>query len=111
MSFTGLLNRTCNIQRKTLTADGRGGATSAWANVYTSIPCRISTQSGQEKEIYARETNNIFRNMYIEYSANYTITEQDRVVSDSITWDIASIETVDSFSNEHHQKIVIRRLK
>jgi len=48
MSYLGLLNKTCTIQRATPTRDERGRVTPIWADSSTGVRCALVALSGTD---------------------------------------------------------------
>lgn len=51
MSFTGLLNKLVNIQRKTQGQDPLGQMIDSWAAVYKNVPCRANPSRSSSREL------------------------------------------------------------
>ena len=98
---------TCTIQTSTRTADGQGGYTITWANTYTSVACRLAPER-QQGEMMAGEQLAAVTAWVLTVAHNQTIDETMRVVHDSETYEIASLE--DTHSNRTAKRAHLRRL-
>lgn len=98
MSFRGLLNTTVNIKRKTLTADGQGGHTSAWATIYRRVPCRFNALGSPETTLtYDKQA--VFANYYVYLEHLTGIKEEDRLVLGSREFEVKLIQDWDEANN------------
>ncbi len=48
MSYLGLLNKTCTIQRATATRSNRGRVSPSWADSSTGVKCSLASLSGRD---------------------------------------------------------------
>ena len=111
MSFSGLLNRTCTIERIRDT-DNRGavgGPKPVWSSVYTNLPCRIEQLSAAERAVAGREGAVSTHRVYFE--AGNTILFRDRLTDDnSATYDLEEPENIDGAKDAHHiEALMVRR--
>jgi len=76
---SGMLKEPVTFQRETLTADGSGGTTSAWATI-AGAPTRgmVKAISGSERWASARVEANASWRVTVRYFAG--LSERDRVV-------------------------------
>ena len=90
MSYASLLNTTCDIEQVTLTSDGMGSHTEAWAVLHNDIPTRVFDMTADEREsMYQRESVLVTHKFYIEAQAN--MSEAKRVVHDATNYNIHSV--------------------
>ena len=78
MSFKSLLNSTVDIYRKTDTADGQGGYTSAWAAIHSGKKCRFQALTSKEAVLTYDKTA-IFANYYVHMEHISGLAEGDRI--------------------------------
>lgn len=107
MSFFSLLNTTCDVQRATLKQTDMKTSRQVWTNMsgYTSIPCRIEILSSTERVILGREGVQATHRIYI--AAGYTVTEADRIVCGSSTYDLISVLPYQGASVNHHTELIV----
>jgi SPP1 family predicted phage head-tail adaptor len=101
------LSGMCTISRDTETGDGQGGTTKVWANLYTSVPCRLSPISGA-----GGDTANQFQvrttwRMAIPYSI--PALAGDRVIYGDHTYTITAIE--DDHDNRTLRTLALTRVE
>lgn len=89
MSYIGLLNSTCDVENPTLTTDGMGGHTTAWAVLHNDLACRMFDVSAKEQAIYGREGVVVTHRFYIEYQND--ITEDCRILHNAIYYNIQGV--------------------
>ena len=103
MSFTSLLKDTCTVRRFTEgAANAYGTPVKTWSNYLTDEACRLqssgSISGGREFKVGA-EVVVADNRLYIGL---VDITEQDRVIIDSITYEILLVEDfADAATNQH----------
>jgi len=103
LSYTSLLIHTCKTQRFTEgAADAYGTPVKTWADNLTDQDCRLeasgSMAAGREIKVGA-EVVVADNRLYIGV---VDITEQDRVVIDSITYEVLLVESfADSSASQH----------
>ena len=103
MSFDSLLKDTCTVRRFSEgVADSYGTPVKTWADYLTGEACRLqasgSISGGQEFKVGA-EVVVADNRLYIGL---VDITEQDRVVINSITYEILLVENfADAATNQH----------
>ncbi len=88
-------NSTCAIQNPTVTAGDYGETEPAsWSNQETNIDCVISRiKGGSEGNEVRREDKTIVLHPYgIILDGVFTITEKDRILSDSVAYDVLSVD-------------------
>ena len=86
----------CTISRRTLTADGQGGSTEAWADLATSVSCRIiEQQKPVEGEIAMQVAGRRWWLLRLAYDQD--ITRADRVVISSTSYEVVGIVNTGSW--------------
>lgn len=108
MSYNDLLINTCTIKRYTVTGtDAYGNPTYTWADYLTDESCRWSTPKHLEIKNGA-EVVVIDKQLFLK---NIDITEQDRVVLDSETYEVVSSIKRQDGTGEHHIEVYLRRVE
>ena len=85
-----------DIQRKTLTSDKQGGFTEAWSNAYQQVAARIAGKGGGESNEAGRQ--DLQQDFMLTLAHDQSITQTDRVVHTSGTYEIQSVDTGKSWS-------------
>ena len=105
MSYTSLLIHTCTTQRFTEgVADGYGNPALTWADNLTDISCRLTTSSGREIKVGAELVIADYK-LFVE---DVDIVEQDRIVIDSLTYEVLLVEGYYDSSSAHHKQCWLR---
>ena len=107
MSYTSLLIDTCTIERFSEgSADTYGAPTLTWAAVsaLTDIDCRLVSITGQELKIGAE----IVVADYKLFLEDVTLTERDRAVISSITYEILLVLSKADGLGGHHKECLMR---
>ncbi len=105
MSYTSLLIGTCTVQRYTEgAADDYGNLTLTWADHLTDEACRLQAARGREIKVGAE----IVIADYKLFLGDVDITEQDRVVIGSLTYEILLVEDYDDSVTGHHKQVWMR---
>ena len=102
MSYTSLLIQTCTIQRFSEgVPDAYGNPVLTWDLTYLEDEaCRLTASSGREIKVGAE----IVVADYKLFLGDVDITEQDRVVIDSLTYEVLLVQDyADGLSNHHKQ--------
>ena len=108
MSFDSLLIDVCTVQRNTPGAqDDYGLPADSWANLHTSEPCRLMATTGREILIGAEV---VIAN-YTLFIDDIDITEQDRVIVDSVTYEILLVGQRQDSVNGHHKECFMRSVR
>lgn len=106
MSFESLMNKTATVRAKSVASDSRGGQIAAWANLETSVLCALQPLS--DKEII--EDRNLTIGMYRAFfPASSAVTEEHRVIIDSITYEVKSV--ADGGGRGHHKELLLKTVK
>jgi len=108
MSFRNLMNRTVEVQSKSVASDAVGGATETTATRYASMPCRIQPVSGALRVLYARERTECTHNMFFP-AAYSAVAETDLVVDGSNTYEVRFVAEPDL--SGHHLEAELREVR
>lgn len=103
MSFDALLDKTCAIRRVTTVNDGPEPS-EIWADVATGVKCRISMLRAIELA-QLHQTLSITHRLYLPHGTD--ITNDDRVVLDSTTYEVEMVNT-NPGSKQHHVEALIK---
>ena len=105
MSFESLLIDTCTVERYTEGAqDSYGNPALTWASHLADESCRLVTGGGRELKVGAE----IVVADYKLFLDDVDITEQDRVVVSSITYEILLVERRKDGAGGHHRECLLR---
>ena len=105
MSYTSLLIDTCTTQRYTEGAeDAYGAPVLTWADNLTDTACRLQATTGIELTIGAE----VVVADYKLFLGDVNITEQDRVVKDSITYEVLLVSNRQDGITSHHKECLLR---
>lgn len=105
MSFDSLLIDICTVQRYTEGAvDDAGHPTLTWADHLTNEPCRLTTANGKELKVGAELVVADYR----LFLGDVDIIEQDRVVIDSLTYEVLLVEIYADHTADHHKQCWLR---
>lgn len=108
MSFTDLLISTATISRYTAgTADAYGVGAKTWANHLTAQPCRLSYVSGRQ----IQRGTEVVPVEALLFTGVIDVTEADRAVVDSVTWEILFVAARQDGTANHHLEIGLKRVK
>ena len=86
---------TVNVQRMAQTADGQGGFTTEWSNVYQNIPARL-TATGSAESLTAGRMNSQ-PDFMLTVASDQSIEETDRVVHLNDTYEVQSVDSEKSW--------------
>ena len=113
MSFTCLLMDSCDIRRNTIGAqDGYGTPEPNWANYLEDQACRIygfTPNSGAGREVYVGAKLVVADKLMM--IGDIDITEQDRVVSDGITYEVLMITLRQDGQGSHHKQCHLKTVR
>lgn len=105
MSFDDLLINTCTVKRFNDTGtDVYGNPTGTWDDHLTSQDCRLMASSGREVVIGAK----VVIADYKLFIADVDITEQDRVVIGSTTYEVLLVADRQDSTESHHKECYLR---
>lgn len=106
MSYTSLLIHTCTVQRFTEgVADDYGNPISTWNLTYLeNQACRLVAAPGTELKVGAEIVIADYK-LFVE---DIDITEQDRVVISSLTYEVLLVQEYSDDSSSHHKQCWLR---
>lgn len=105
MSYKSLLLDVCTVQRFTEgAANDYGNPTLTWADHLTDEACRLEASPGRELKVGAE----IVIADYKLFLGDVDITEQDRVVIDSLTYEVLLVQDYADSSADHHKQVWMR---
>ena len=99
---------TATLQTKAETSDGMGGFTLVWSNTHTSVSCRLSPMTSARGAEVEGDQLSEFSRWILSVAHNQTINEEMRVVHDSVTYEIESLE--DTHSNRTARRAYLRKV-
>lgn len=105
MAYADLLINTATIQRHTVTGtDEYGQPVYNWANHLPDEPCRLMDAGGREIKVGAE----VVIADYKLFLRDVDITEQDRVVIDTITYEVLLVELRQNGVGGHHKECYLK---
>ncbi len=108
MSYTSLLIDTCTVRRFTTGAvDDYGHPTKTWADHLTNQACRLMTTTGIEVKVGAE----VVVANYELFLEDIDITEQDRVIVNSITYEVLLVSDRQDGIADHHKECLLRTIR
>lgn len=108
MAFASLLINVCSVQRNTPGAqDVYGLSADSWANLHTDEPCRLMATKGREILIGAE----VVIADYTLFIDDIDITEQDRVIIGSVTYEVLLVGTRQDSTSGHHKECFMRTVR
>ena len=99
---------TCTIQTGTESRNASGGFTTTYANTYTSVKCRLAPLISTQMESLESHQIAAVTRWVLTVAYNQTLTEKDRIVHDSETYEVARLE--DTHSNRTAKRAYLRRV-
>jgi len=99
---------TCTLQVSTKTIDTIGGWSTAWANTYTSVACRLAPVVAQKAEAVVGSELAAVTSWVLTVAHNQALDETMRVVHGSDTYEIAQLQ--DTHSNRTAKRAFLRRV-
>ena len=106
--FRNLLINLCTVQRYVPgVADAYGAPVKAWVDFLVDQPCRLSSPSGRQVQ-RSTEVVPVDALLFIE---EVDVTEADRVVVDSISWEILFVAPLQDGAGSHHLELGLKRVK
>ena len=101
MTFGNLLIHTCDIERFTEgAADDYGTPAKTWAVLHNDEPCRHVSGQGREIKV-GQEVVIVYDQLFV---GDIDITEQDRVIIDTVTYQVLSVVFRNDDSGSHHKQ-------
>lgn len=108
MSFTSLLINVCTTQRFTAgIPDAYGLPTKTWNNFLIAEPCRLDTAGGREVQVGAE----VVIADGLLFIGDVDITEQDRVVIGTVTYEVLLVERMQDSLASHHKECFVRTVR
>lgn len=105
MSYASLLLSTSTVRRYTEgTVDAYGVPVRIWGDHLTSEPCRLASPEGREIKVGAE----LVLADYKMFLQDIEVTEQDRILHDSITYEILLVQTRRDGFGDHHKELFLR---
>ena len=113
MTFTCLLVDSCDVRRNTPgAADGYGTPTASWANYLEDQACRIygfTPNTAAGKEFYVGAKLVVADKLMM--IGDIDITEQDRVVSDGVTYEVLMVTLRQDGQGSHHKQCWLKTVR
>jgi len=108
MTYDSLLIDTCDIQRFTEgIVDDYGHRAKTWTNLHEDEPCRHVSGKGREVKI-GQEVVIIYDELFV---GDIDVTEQDRVVIDTVTYQIVAVVFRKDNLGAHHKHCFLEVVK
>lgn len=108
MAFESLLNTTCTTSRYTTgSADDYGNPVKTWANHLVDEPCRLSSAKGRE----VNQGVQVVVADYLMFIDDVDIIERDRVVIDTITYEVLLVEQFAGVASSHHKQCLLQTVR
>ena len=108
MSYDSMLINTCTVRRFAAGAiDAYGLPTKAWADHLVDEPCRWSSPVNREIKVGAEV---VLADVQL-FLGDVDITEQDRVVITSVTYEVLSVMSRQDAVGGHHVEAFLRTVK
>lgn len=85
------------LQRSTETRDGYGGVSETWSNV-RAVEGNLITTKGDESLMADRIAVAVTHHFFCDYSQSFTVTEKDRFVLGTRTFDILLVNNIGSMN-------------
>ena len=86
-----VLPDTCHIMSKTLASDGMGNSVVTWGTATANVPCRLDTY-GNPVEGQIGGGIEPFRQWILTIPYNETISVQNRILHDGITYEVTGVD-------------------
>ena len=108
MTFASLLIDTCDVLRFVPGAtDAYGNPVKAWPVYLNDEPCRLTTPSGKEIKVGAEVVIADFE----LFLGAVDITERDRVLLDTVTYEILLVSERQNGTGAHHKECFLRAVR
>ena len=109
MSYLSLLINTCTVQRFTAGApDDYGTPTLTWADHLTDIACRLSSGSAKTQGREIKVGAEIVIADHTIFLGDEDVTEQDRIVIGSNTFEVLMVVDRKDGADSHHKECFVR---
>ena len=115
MTFASLLTDTCTTERYTEGArDALGKPAPTWADNLVDEPCRFQTGTGRgigRAGMEVRVGAKLVVADYLFFIGDVDITEQDRVVSGGVTYEILIVADKQDGGGSHHKECMLKAVR
>lgn len=112
MSFDGLLNQRCNIEKNTPTQDAAGQQTDSWGIVASAVKCRFEPKGGGRvvgaQAIYEKASHVLFMRAK---SGLQIRTKEHRVDVAGEKYTILSVSVIPGKSYTSHLEILLEKVE
>jgi len=106
MSYTGLLNETCDVESfATPTFDDYGQPNKVWTG--TTVDCRMMSTKGREITVGLQVVISDWT-LFVE---DIAVTEQDRILYDGDYYNILLVSPRMGFAAEHHKELNLSKVE
>lgn len=104
-----MLPDTCAIQRSVAASDGGGGQSTAWPDVATGVPCRLtpagSGRSGTSGTGKAGDRLNDTTTHIITFTAGQDVRQGDRIIIDTIAYQALVVGNAGAWELARHVEV------
>ncbi len=109
MAYLDLLVNLCTVRRYPAAGaqDAYGMPARVWADIHTNEPCRWSTPSNREVKVGAEV---VLADLQL-FLGDVSVTAQDRVVLNGLTYEILSASVRQDGVGSHHVECLLRTVK
>lgn len=108
MTFLSLLIDVCTTRRFVAGApDAYGTPAKAWADHLVDEPCRLVSANGREVQVGAE----VVIADYGLFLGDVDVTEQDRVVIGTVTYEMLMVERRQDAIGSHHKECFLRTVR
>ena len=108
MSFTDLLTQKGDVSRYTEgLPDAYGNKVKTWATTITDAPCRLNAIGGKEISLGAEV---VIAN-YQLFIGDVDLTEKDRVIIDSVTYEVLLVRNLQDATGNHHLECYLQAVR
>ena len=115
MTFASLLVDVCTTQRYTEGArDAAGAPAKTWANNLVDEPCRFQSGTGRgigRAGMEVRVGAKVVVADYLFFIGDVDITEQDRVVSGGVTYEVLIVADKQDGVDSHHKECMLKAVR
>ena len=110
MSFDGLLNTKCSIQKRSLTQDAMGQETESWTTVYSNVRCRLDQGSGGVKNIPQYIFESVSHVLFMKIIKGFNFTTKDyRAVIGGENYSVLLI--ANAGGHNHHWQVLLNKVE
>ena len=115
MTFATLLVDTCTTERYTEGArDAAGAPAKTWADFLVDEPCRFQTGTGRgisRAGMEVRVGAKVVIADYLFFIGDVDLTEQDRIVSGGVTYEVLIVADKQDGVDSHHKECFIKAVR